>query len=70
MLTKSDLTAIQEVVKTETTQIVKTELAPVKKDVRQIKKTMNEMLDVLDKQDMLLLKRVKKLEEHVGVNPQ
>lgn len=70
MLTKSDLTAIQEIVKIETTQIVKIEFAPVKKDVRQIKKTMNEMLDVLDKQDMLLLKRVKKLEEHVGVNPQ
>ncbi len=70
MLTKSDLTAIQEIVKIETTQIVKIEFAPVKKDVRQIKKTMNDMLDVLDKQDMLLLKRVKKLEEHVGVNPQ
>ncbi len=77
MLNKTDLSQIQKAVRTETKQIVKQELTPLKKDVKTLKsgvlgmkRTMGVMLDVLDREDVTIRKRVERLEEHAGISSQ
>lgn len=69
MLTKNDLSQIQKVVKTELVP-VKKDIKTLKSDVKQIKTTMGTILDVLDREDVAIHKRVKRIEEHVGISSQ
>lgn len=73
MLTKSDLSQIQKIVRTETTSIVAQELTPVKKDVKSIKsdlkkvkKTVDVMAKLFDAEDVMLGKKVRRIEDHLG----
>lgn len=78
MLTKSDLQAIQTIVKTETESVkvdlraefketIIKELKPVKKDIKKIKRDVDTMIDFFDKEDVRLRERVEKLEVHTGI---
>ena len=66
MLTKTDLSHIQKVVRTETRTIVQEEFEPVKKDIGDIKKDINLIVRTFDR-DYVLLRR--KLEEHIEKHP-
>ncbi|MCL5675872.1 MAG: hypothetical protein M1120_01965 [Patescibacteria group bacterium] len=77
MLTKNDLSQIRDVVsstvhsegaqiRSETRNVIRQELNPLKKQLRKMQKKIDLFIDFLDKQDMELLKKVKKIEEHLG----
>lgn len=63
MLTKLDLIQIKKIIQGEAHQ----ELAPVKRDIKKLQKSMNEILGVLDEEDVRLRKRVEKIEDHLGL---
>lgn len=70
MLTKNDLNQIRGVVKDEVTaqlDPVKKDIKVLKRDVSQIKRNQEVMLDSLDKEQMQQRKRIIRLEEHVGL---
>ncbi len=77
MLSKLDLSQIGKLIRDETKPIIQQELVPVKKDIsslkknmRYVKKTMDVMIDLFDRQDIRLNKRVEKIEAHLGLqNP-
>lgn len=63
----------RKIVQEETRQIVKEELAPVKKDIKGIKselkkvrKTVDVMGRLLDREQMIQRKRIVRIEEHLG----
>lgn len=69
MLTKSDLSQIQKVVQNEV-EPVKKDIKSLKKNVRYIKKTVDVMVDLFDRRDIKLNKRVTRIEAHLGLaNP-
>ena len=70
MLTKDDLKQIGEVVEEK----VELKITPIKKDisilknsVKKIQKTIDVVAKVLDRADVVLNKRVKRLEEHARI---
>ena len=69
MLTKSDLSQIQQVMQIEVNPIKK-DIKSLKKDMKYVKKTVGVMIDLFDKQDIRLHKRVVRIENHLGLtNP-
>ena len=66
MLTKTDLSQIQSIVQTETKIIVQKELAPIKKDIKIIKKNINMIIEVFDEHYLGLRARVDRIEDHLG----
>ena len=72
MLTKSDLSQIERIMEPIKTDIgvLKQDVGSLKKNVRYIKKTVDVMIDLFDRQDIKLIKRVDKIEAHLGLtNP-
>lgn len=72
MLTKNDLNQISGLLDAK----LDTKLAPIKKDIRSLKKGVSKvrkdqgiMLDLLDKEQMQQRKRIVRLEEHAGLSP-
>lgn len=72
MLTKNDLQAIRTIVKQEVITNVDTALVPIEKDLksintrlRKVEKTVDTMAKVLDRADVDLHKRVKRIENHL-----
>lgn len=63
MLTKLDLLQIKKIIQEE----VHKELTPVKKDIKKLQKSMDKMLDVLDREDVTLRKRIERIEDHLGL---
>ena len=50
--------------------VLKKDVGSLKKNVRYIKKTVGVMIDLFDRQDIKLIKRVDKIEAHLGfTNP-
>lgn len=69
MLTKLDLSQIGKIVQNEI-EPVKKDIKSLKKNVRYIKKTVDVMIDLFDTQNIKLIKRVNKIEAHLGfTNP-
>lgn len=65
---KNDVEDIKDDIKT-----IKKEIKPIKsmhRDIRKINKNVNAMLAMLNRDDMRLQKRVKKIEDHLGFPPQ
>lgn len=63
----------RKIVQEETANIIQRELDPVKKDiknikmnVRKVKKTVDVMARIFDREDIRLRKRVTRIEEHLG----
>jgi len=79
MLTKSDLSEIRIVVKNEVkrfttkddlkTLATKNDLKPIKSDIAKIRKDIDAMLSMLDREYVELRKRVERLEEHLNLPP-
>lgn len=78
MLTKTDLTQIRGVVREEVEATVderlefalkpvKKDLGILKKDVKYLKKTVDIIAKNYDEGDVLLSRRVKKIEQHLGL---
>lgn len=70
MLTKLDLLQIKKIVQQEIHQEVnpiKKDIKTLKLDVKKIQKTIDTMLDVLDREDVTLRKRVEKIEDHLAL---
>ena len=67
MLTKSDINQIKNAVRSEVKDEVKTQLKPLKKDLSYLKKTVETLIDVSDREDTFLKRRVKKIEEHLDL---
>lgn len=69
MLTKKDLSQIRVVVNQEVDTVVEKKLKPIKKDLRYLRKTLDLTVKNYDEGDIELGKRVKKIEEHIGLTP-
>ena len=73
MLTKNDLEQIGKIIKAETEPLKKQldeqgkGIKTLQKDSRKIRKDVKAMLDFLNKEDVRLLRRVERLEEHIGL---
>ena len=67
MLTKSDLNQIREVVNEEVDVVVEKKLKPVKKDLRYLRKTVNLIVKNYDEGDVVLGRKVKRIEDHLGL---
>lgn len=63
MLTKSDLSQIEKIV-----EPIKKDVKVIKSDLKRVKKTVDVMAKVFDKEDVLLRKKVKRIEEHLGLS--
>ncbi len=61
MLTNEDLTKVKQLVQQET--------EPLKKDNKVIKKTLNLIVKLFDKDYVNLRDRVDKIEDHIGISP-
>lgn len=74
MLTKTDLNQIRGVVREEVDTIVDkkldVKLKPIKKDLKYLRKTVKIIAKNYDEGDVMLARRVKKLEQHVGLPTQ
>ena len=66
MLSKKDLSQIQEIVQTETSKVIKKEIGPLKKDIKIIKGNVNMVIDHFDVEVLSLKERVEKIEDHLG----
>lgn len=73
MLTKTDLNQIRGVVREEVDVVVEQKLEkklkPIKKDLRYLRTTVDIIVKNYDEADVKLERRVKKIEEHVGLTP-
>lgn len=67
VLTKSDLSAIRQVVKGETDPI-KSDLMIVKKDVKGLNKKFTRLFNFLDKEWSKLKRRADYFDEHLGID--
>lgn len=75
MLTKNDLTQIREVVRGEVQNEVQKEVTPIKKDLKivhtklnKLQKTLDVAINTFDRRDEKLQKRVKRIENHIGLS--
>lgn len=80
MLTKSDLQAIQKIVKSggdsvkselrsEFRQTLIKELKPIKSSIKKIEKNTDVMVSSFNRDDMRLVKRVKRIEGYLHLEP-
>jgi hypothetical protein len=76
MLTKKDLSQIENVVEKRTRKIIQEELTPIKdeiktikKDTREIRSDIKAIVSFFDREYIDLLKRVERIEEHLGLPP-
>lgn len=70
MLTKLDLLQIKKIVQKEVHQEInpiKKDIKTLKSDIKKIQKTTDAMLDVLDREDVALRRRVEKIEDHLAL---
>jgi uncharacterized coiled-coil protein SlyX len=74
MLAKEDLIAIQGIVQAEIKVLIKTEIKPISRSVKELQKDMKSakrdirtIIEVFDDKDRQLERRVERLEEKVGV---
>lgn len=65
MLTEDDLRKIGEIID----QKVEVRLKPVKKDIKKLNKNQDVMLSMLDREQMMQSRRIKRLEKHLGLPP-
>ncbi len=65
MLTKIDLNQIGQVIDEK----LDSKLKPIKKDLRYLKKTVDLIVINYDEGDIKLERRVKKIEDHIGLAP-
>ncbi len=74
VLTKNDLGQIRDVIQEEVSEIVDDKLdiklKPIKKELKYLRKTSNLIIENYEEEDTSLKKRVKKLENHLGLSTQ
>lgn len=66
MLNNEDLGQISKIVKTEAQAIIRTELKPIKQDIKRIRQDQNSIIKFFDEEYLDLRQRVEKLEQIVG----
>ncbi len=65
-LTKNDLQEIAKVVKTVAIDAVKTEIKPIKLDLSKLRKDVDTMLSMFDREYVDLRTRVERIEDHLN----
>lgn len=69
MLTKSDLKEIDRVVSKRIKTEIKTELKPIKSDISKMRKDIDVLISLFDRDYVDLRNRVERIEEHLDLPP-
>lgn len=69
MLTKNDLTEIDKIVTQRIKTELKTELKPIKSDIAKMRKDIDVIISLFDREYLDLRKRVERIEDHLNLPP-